>query len=194
MSGGQKSTGSMFRQSGFGAAGQELSSSNLFGSTGSTLLSPSAAGGDDDGVRPEDTCVCSVCDSTNTRNQLGYQTDEHGIRDVQFRPQDTSGTSQSGLAVQVRSICAMPESLDKSHEELRLEDPDANCKGRPGAQVHPSVHPSKVAAGASLSHFMHFASVLVHCSVYLVAWAGSSCLLDLPANSLNRSTCCNLLV
>jgi hypothetical protein len=44
----------------------------------------------------------------------------------------------------------MQEYLSKSHEELRLEDYQANCKGKAGAQFYPSVHPSKVPTGARL--------------------------------------------
>ena len=64
-----------------------------------------------------------------------------------FQPE--SAKQNDGTIQQFRSISGMPAYINKSHEELRLEDYSNNCKGNAGAQPYPIVHPSKVAASGA---------------------------------------------
>lgn len=73
--------------------------------------------------------------------QLGYPTTGQGSRVVQFSPETIKQADQTQ---QFRHICSMAQYADKSSEELRFEDYVTNCKGQPGSQPYPSVHPSKI--------------------------------------------------
>lgn len=79
--------------------------------------------------------------------QLGYPTNGQGSRVAPFQPE--SAKQNDGTIQQFRSISGMPAYINKSHEELRLEDYSNNCKGNAGAQPYPIVHPSKVAASGA---------------------------------------------
>lgn len=80
--------------------------------------------------------------------QLGYPTNGQGSRVAPFQPENTKLQDQA--VQQFRTISAMPAYADKSPEELRLEDYSNNCKGAPGAQPYPTVHPSKTAPTGTL--------------------------------------------
>lgn len=80
--------------------------------------------------------------------QLGYPTTGQGSRVAPFQPE--SAKQNDGTIQQFRSISGMPAYINKSHEELRLEDYSSNCKGTPGAQPYPIVHPSKTAAAGMM--------------------------------------------
>jgi nuclear pore complex protein Nup98-Nup96 len=78
--------------------------------------------------------------------QFGYDTDGRGSRVTPFAPKavKTCAANATDTWEQYRSISAMPAYQTKSHEELRLEDYQAGVKGKPGAQLFPAMHPSKV--------------------------------------------------
>lgn len=79
--------------------------------------------------------------------QLGYPTTGQGSRVLPFQPETIKQADQTQ---QFRHISAMSQYADKSTEELRFEDYAANCKGQPGGQPYPSVHPSKIGATGTL--------------------------------------------
>ena len=77
----------------------------------------------------------------NLVGQFGYDTDGQGSRTTPFIPKCVK---QGDSSEQFRSISAMPQYQTKSQEEIRLEDYQANVKGKPGAQLFPAVHPNKI--------------------------------------------------
>lgn len=76
-----------------------------------------------------------------------------------FQPENTKQADQA--VQQFRTISAMPAYADKSPEELRLEDYSNNCKGAPGGQLYPTMHPSK-AGGTGVLLLRHMQAVVAH--------------------------------
>lgn len=78
--------------------------------------------------------------------QVGYDTDGQGSRVAPYMPKHMTSKNASNVEMteQFRSISAMQQYAAKSHEELRFEDYRAGTKGKAGAQLFPSIAPSKV--------------------------------------------------
>ena len=68
--------------------------------------------------------------------QLGYATDATGSRVVPFQPPMQDAPGQGGARQLFKSVCAMPQYLNKSQDELRFEDYFAGVRGQAGAQPH----------------------------------------------------------
>ena len=82
----------------------------------------------------------------------------------------------------------MPQYAAKSHEELRFEDYQAGCKGKPGAQLYPSIHPSKVpgACHEKPRFFLHLSALLALCDVSgrkIVEFSQHLCLAAAPGTA-----------
>jgi hypothetical protein len=92
--------------------------------------------------------------------QYGYPSTGQGSRVVPFQPEVVKQADQTQ---QFRHISAMSQYADKSPEELRFEDYMNNCKGQPGGQPYPTVHPSKMpgATGPPSKHLSAL-STLMH--------------------------------
>lgn len=130
------------QQAGGGLFGAPAAQPSVFGQTAAAAASPFGAA-----AQPQQPSFGALGTPAPNAAQLGYATDGRGTRVAPFRPEavKTAGTATTAESTQqFRSICAMPQYAGKSHEELRFEDYQAGCKGKPGTQLYPSIHPSKV--------------------------------------------------